>query len=242
MTQAREHQRPAADKQPRQGKARDAGVAGSGQFVRVHTDDDVTEVPVSKVRYGRIANKRAALSKVIANYADTAAKAKRTGKVFVVTYRVSPNGKIEVVREAPADKPAASPLDAAIARAKGRGATKVADILKSADMLTARDFGPLIDASHETVNAKRKRHEVLGLQGSKRGLRYPRWQVTADGRELPGLPQVFEVLGDQPWTVFRFLRASHPELGGQTALDALKGGKVEAVVDAAKNQAGGAFS
>lgn len=241
MTQAREHQRRVADKQPRQGKAGVARVARSSSFVRVHADDEVTEVPVSKVRYGRIANKGATLSKVIANYADTAAKAKRTGKAFLVTYKVSPTGTIEVVHEAPAEKSASS-LDAAIVRAKRRGAAKVADILKSADMLTARAFGQMIDASHETVNAKRKRHEVLGLQGSKRGLRYPRWQVTADGRELPGLPKVFEVLGDQPWTVFRFLRASHPELGGQTALDALKAGKVEAVVDVAKSHAGGAFS
>lgn len=242
MTQAREHHRPAANKQPRQAKAGLARVAGTGQFVLVHADADVTEVPVSKVRYGRIANKRAALGKVIANYADTAAKAKRTGKVFVVTYSVSPNGKIEVVREAPAEKLAGSPLDAAIARAKGRGAIKVAEILKGADMLTARDFGPLIGASHETVNTKRKDHKVLGLQGATRGVKYPNWQVTGDGRELPGLPQVFEVLGDQPWTVYRFLRSAHAELGGRTALDVLKAGQVEAVLGVARNQADGAFS
>lgn len=53
---------------------------------------------------------------------------------------------------------------------------------------------------------------------------------------------MFEVLGDQPWTIYRFLRAAHAELGGRTALDALKAGQVDAVVNAAKNQAVCAFS
>ena len=215
--------------------------ATTGQFVLLHSGDNVTEVPVTKVRYGWIANK-AALGKVIAEYADTAAKAKRTGQPFIISYRVSPNGKIEVVREAPAEKPEDSPLDAAIARAKGRGAAKAADILKGADMLTARDFGPLIGASHETVNTKRKRHEILGLEGTARGVKYPRWQVTDTGLPLPGLARLFGVLGEQPWMIYRFLRTAHAELGGRTALDALKAGQVDAVVGVAKNQAAGAFS
>jgi len=242
MTQAREHQRPAADKQSRLRKEGSTRSAGHGQFVRVHADDDVTDVTVSKVRYGRIANKRAQLSKVIANYADTAEKAKRSGKSFIVTYNVSPDGKIEVVREAPAEKPAAASLDAAIARARERGATKIADILKGADMMTARDFGQLIGVSHETVNKKRKTHEVLGLEGTTRGVKYPRWQATDDGRPLPGLADLFKALGDQPWTVYRFLRAPHAELGGLTALDALKAGEIPAVIEVAENQATGAFS
>jgi hypothetical protein len=200
------------------------------------------EVPVTKVRYSRIAKKKAALTKVIANYADTAAQAKKTGKSFLVAYRVSPDGKIEIVRTDVAEKPASSPLDAAIARAKGRGSAKIADILKGEDMLTAETFGKLIGTTHTTVNAKRKAHEVLGLEGATRGVRYPRWQITADHLPLPGLAQVFEALGDQPWAVYRFLRTSHAELGGATALDALKAGKVQAVLGVASNQAAGAFS
>jgi len=243
MTQAREHARSAPRKRASADKAQAVRSGTTGQYVHLHSGDDVTEVPVTKVRYGRIANKKAALGKVIAKYADTAAKAKRTGKVFIVTYRVSPNGKIEVVREAPAEKPAAdSSLDAAIARAKGRGATKIADILKGADMLTAHDFGELIGTTHTTVNAKRKLHEVLGLEGATRGFRYPRWQITNDHLPLPGLVQVFAALGNQPWTVYRFLRTAHAELGGMTALDALKAGQVEAVLGVAENQATGAFA
>jgi len=241
MTQAREN---VLSTPRKRASAEEVRNATTGTFVHLHSGDDVTEVRVTKARYGRIANEKAALSKVIAGYADTAAKAKRTGKVFVVTFTVSPNGKIEVVRETPTEKPAAggSPLDAALARAKGRGATKTAEILKGAEMLTAHEFGELIGTTHTTVNAKRKGHEVLALQGATRGFRYPRWQITQDHLPLPGLVQLFDALGDQPWAVYRFLRAAHAELGGKTALDALRAGQVEAVVGVAANQTAGAFS
>ena len=57
--------------------------------------------------------------------------------------------------------------------------------------------------------------------------------------------RLFEILGEQPWTVFRFLKTPHAELGGKTALDVLRTGRVDAidtVVGVAKNQAAGAFS
>lgn len=241
MAQTREQTRPAAAKRSR-AAPRGGRDAASGQFLRLHAGEDVAEVPVSKSSFKGVAHRKRVLGKMISTYAEVAAKAKRTGRTFVISYVVTPDGKAEAMTEAPVEKAPGGPLEGALARAKARGATKVADILKGADMLTARAFGPLIGASHETVNAKRKRHEVLGLQGATRGLKYPRWQVTADGRDLPGLPQLFEALGDQPWTVYRFLRAQHAELGGQTAVEALKAGRVEAVVDVAKNQAAGAFS
>jgi hypothetical protein len=73
-------------------------------------------------------------------------------------------------------------------------------------------------------------------------VKYPRWQVTDAGLPLPGLPRLFEILGEQPWTVYRFPRTAHAELGGRTALDALKAGQVDAVVGVAKSQAAGAFA
>lgn len=70
-------------------------------------------------------------------------------------------------------------------------------------MRITRDFGPLIGASHETVNIKRKTGKVLGLEGAKRGVKDPRWQVTDAGLPLPGLAALFAALGKQPWTVYR---------------------------------------
>ena len=242
MAQVREQDRQAAAKRSSRDKSALARNAATGQFVVVQAGPLTAEVSVSKERFDRIVQKKRVVGKVISGYADAAAKAKRTGRDFIIAYRVSPDGQVFEVTEVTAVKPAVSPLDAAVARAKARGATKVADILKGADMLTARDFGPLIGASHETINTKRKRHEVLGLEGATRGVKYPRWQVTEAGLPLPGLARLFEVLGEQPWTVYRFLRARHAELSGKTALDVLKTGRIDAVVDVAKNQAVGAFS
>jgi hypothetical protein len=235
MPQTREQDRQATAKPNRPALTREAS---GGQVVRVRAGDQMVEVPVTKGRFERIARQKRVVGKVISGYADAVAKAERTGLDLIIAYRVKPDGQVFEVVEA---KPAASPLDAAVARAKTGGAAKVSEILKGSDMLTARDFGPLIGASHETVNAKRKRHEILGLEGATRGVKYPRWQVTEAGLPLPGLPRLFEALGAQPWTVYRFLKTPHAELGGKTALEALKAGQVEAVLGVAQNQAVGAF-
>jgi hypothetical protein len=48
-------------------------------------------------------------------------------------------------------------------------------------MFLAIAFVKFIGVSREAVRAKRQRHEVLGLKGAKRGLRFPKWQVTSHG-------------------------------------------------------------
>lgn len=70
-------------------------------------------------------------------------------------------------------------------------------------------------------------------------MKYPRWQATDAGVPLPGLARLFDVLGEHPWTIYRFLRTAHADLGGRTALDVFKAGQVEAVVGVAENLAAG---
>ena len=240
MTQTREHARQTPTKAERRLKSGAARQAATGQFVAVQAGDTIAQVPVTKARFQRIVQRKRELGKMISGYADAVAKAEQTGKDHIIAYRIGPDG--QAVEVPTIERPEATALEGAVARAKARGALKVADILKGDDMLTARDFGPLIGASHETVNIKRKRHEVLGLEGATRGVKYPRWQITDAGLPLPGLRKLFEALGAEPWTIFRFLKTRHAELGGQTALDALKAGRIEAVLGIAANQASGAFS
>ncbi|MBA1914272.1 hypothetical protein, partial [Escherichia coli] len=90
------------------------------------------------------------------------------------------------------------------------------------DMLSADAFANEIGATRETVHKKRRRHEVLGLEGPKRGVRFPKWQVSGSGELIPSLPQLFEALGDHPWSVYRFLLEEHSELAGRTGLEALR--------------------
>lgn len=191
------------------------------------------KLPVSVIKV--IGKKRAVFGKLLAGYADVAEKAARAGRAVDYTVRVTPDGDAK-----PIPKPDA--LDAALSAAKKRGEAKVAEILKGDDMLKASEFGSLIGASHETVNVKRRRGEVLGLQAATRAVRYPAWQVTETGQLLPGLSSLFDMLGQQPWTVYRFLHTAHAELDGRTALDALKAGEEKAVLDAARNQVSGVFS
>ena len=237
MAQPRDQDRPALDTRTRARNRVVVHTGGAKSAPGSQSSADVAEVMVSKIRFKRLVGKPRIIGKLLADYADTLAQAEREGRTATMTFQVSPDGKTRLVEaEATGDA-----LDAALVAAKARGQGKVTDILKGEDMLTARDFGPLIGASHETVNAKRKRGDVLGLEGATRGVKYPRWQVTDAGLPLPGLADLFATLGKQPWTVYRFLRAAHAELGGHTALEALKAGQLEAVLGAARNQAAGAF-
>jgi hypothetical protein len=133
-------------------------------------------------------------------------------------------------------------FEAAMARAKERGAQQVGEILRGDGMLTADAFADMIGATRETVHKKRHRHEVLGLEGPKRGVRFPNWQVSRSGELLPGLPDLFDALGGHPWAVYRFLLQSQPELGGRRGLDALREDEVESAITAAKAMGRGSFS
>jgi len=175
--------------------------------------------------------------KVLAKLAVAARQAERSGKAVALTIEVPPSETEPVVASLPNDE-----LDDALAAARRRGGQYVAEILKRPDMLSGRAFAELIGTSPETVNQKRKTGELLGLVGAARGVRFPTWQITDDGRLLPGLRSLFEILGNDPWTVYRFLIQRHNELAGATALGAMKAGRLEAVQDVARNLKAGVFA
>ncbi|QLH69220.1 hypothetical protein [Rhodopseudomonas palustris] len=176
-------------------------------------------------------------------YSAGAKKAKKVGQPVRFTVEVLPDGSAKAIgTPVTIAPPNVSSLETSLKSARERGTIKIAEILKGEDMLTAGAFGSLIGASHETVNVRRGRGEILGLQGATRGVRYPSWQVTESGMPLPGLSELFEILGKQPWSVYRFLKTEHAELGGRTALEAMKAGQQKAVLGVAKNQMIGVVS
>jgi hypothetical protein len=97
-------------------------------------------------------------------------------------------------------------------RARERGVSRAVEIQSGRELLSAAEFAKFIGVSREAVRGKHQRGEVLGLHGAKRGPRFPKWQVTPNGKLLPDLPQLFKLLGGDPWTVYRFLIQHHPEL------------------------------
>ncbi|MBR1040709.1 hypothetical protein JQ593_18055 [Bradyrhizobium viridifuturi] len=185
---------------------------------------------------------RKATRGLLSGFVDAVKRAERTGKSVRMTVEVdpataSPRIAVEEVMADPSDD-----LDAALAAARRRGSARATEILNSPDMLSADAFADEIGATRETVHKKRRRHEVLGLEGPKRGVRFPKWQVSASGELIPGLPQLFEALGGHPWSVYRFLLEEHGELAGRTGLEALRAGQVADVLAAAESVGRGAFS
>ena len=183
-------------------------------------------------------HRRSWLRALLQRVDEAAERADRSGQAVDLTIRIRPSAEPRVASAVHQD----DALDEALRHARSRGAEQVARILKSPDMLTARAFGPLVGMSHETVNQKRKVGELLGLQGATRGYRFPRWQITDEGLPLPGLATLSEILGGGPWTLYRFLLSPHNELGGETAVEALKAGRLEAVTAVARNISLGVFA
>lgn len=132
-------------------------------------------------------------------------------------------------------------LDRALDAARERGRLRAIEILNGEDMLSAEEFAALLGVSRMTVNTKRQRHEVLALDGPKRGYRFPAWQVDENGKPFAALPELFALLGDSPWTIYRFLMQRHPELGGARGADLLHRGRSDEVLEAAESAARGAL-
>lgn len=132
-------------------------------------------------------------------------------------------------------------LDDAIASARARGAQRITEIFSSPDMLKENEFKYLIGVTQELLEQLRQNSVVLALEWAHHERHYPKWQLTDDGTPLPGLREVSAELGS-PWWIYRFLLQAHPELGGKTALESLKAGRIDEVVGTARGIAQGSFA
>lgn len=142
----------------------------------------------------------------------------------------------------PASHAAGDDLDRALDAARERGRLRAAEVLSGEEMLSAEDFAELLGVSRVTINAKRQRHEVLALEGAKRGFRFPAWQLDENGKPYDILPKLFELLGDSPWTVYRFLVQRHAALDGASAQDYLRRGRANHIIEVAESVARGDFA
>jgi hypothetical protein len=166
------------------------------------------------------------------------AKRVASGSATVIKAAIVPGETVEVV----VDGAPGQALDRALKDARARGESLKDQLLGDPEMLSTADMAEGLGMSEEGIRLKRKRHEVLGLDFARRGIRYPSWQLLENRQLLPAIPRLFSILGDSPWTVYRFLLQRHPELGGARALDALKRGRIDGVLAVAENTTSGAFS
>jgi len=125
--------------------------------------------------------------------------------------------------------------------ARARGRKRVAEIVAGKDMLSADAFAKLLGTSRVTVNARRLSGQELGIDGAKRGFRFPVWQLDKEGRPFGALPALHAMLGHSAWAVYRFLVSRHGALDGRTGLRALQQGDDASVLAAAEGMARGDF-
>lgn len=110
-------------------------------------------------------------------------------------------------------------------------------------MLTGEAFAHRLGLTVSDLHDLEQVHAVLVLpESSPREARYPAWQIDATGQPFRVLPALFDTLGDSGWTIYRFLMQSHPELAGQTALEALRDGRDALVIRLAHSIAEGTFA
>ena len=197
------------------------------------------------------AGQPAKVKPLLKGYGEAVAKSRAAGRAVSFRVEVDPTGgtTVTLLEEPLAAAPpigAAEAIDEdlqrALEEARGRGRARAAEILAAEDMLSADKFAALLGTTRMTVNTKRQNHQVLGLDGAKRGFRFPAWQVDEDGKPFSALPALFERLGGGPWSVYRFLVQAHPELGGLTGREALRRGKADLALEVAESISQGTFA
>lgn len=235
-------------------KALEAGTAvgrrrrGDGSIVLRETRKPASRagevaIPVDSEAFRALAAQPEIVRKLVEAFGRIVAGAAERSPSAPLAVTIDFGGKSEIVDfAADAATPDEADRDAAFAAARARGRIRAAEVLGRSDMLSADQMAERLGISRMTVNARRQRHELLGLDGAKRGFRFPEWQVDEDGRPIASMPRLFELLGPSPWGVYRFLTQRHDALGGATGMDALRRGQTDKVLDAAESLARGDFS
>lgn len=123
--------------------------------------------------------------------------------------------------------------DDPLIEAKLRGIAARDDILQVEGGTVDVEFAArILGISRQAVDRRRRRHTILGLPLGRRGYRYPVWQFTPSG-VVKGLDIVLRYLAaDGPWFSAGWLLSPNSRLGARP-LDVLKGGNIDAAVQAA---------
>jgi hypothetical protein len=176
-------------------------------------------------------------------YGDAITKSRTAGRPVSFRVDVNPEGEtivtpledLAVVPEPMEEADAlGAELEVALAAARERGRLRAAEILGAHDMLSAEAFAKMLGTTRVTVNTKRQNGQLLGLEGAKRGFRFPAWQLDVEGKPYTELRMLHERLGG-PWAVYRFLVQPHGELDGLTGLEALEQGKAKVALETAES-------
>lgn len=174
-----------------------------------------------------------ATEKLLDRYAAAAGEAEASHRPVTMQVTVDPDGSVHISDGAPDDP---------LAAARARGRHVVARLSSDPEMLNSDAIAVRMGITRETVRQKRKRGELLGVGGNKRGLRYPAWQLDPEtGIPYANLPRLISGCDGDHWRALRLLQRYHPELG-RTGLDALRAGDIEGLLRVSNAVAEGAFA
>ncbi len=100
--------------------------------------------------------------------------------------------------------------------------------------LTVEQVARCLGITRQAVDKRRRTGRLIYLSTGRRGYAYPAWQLQAAG-VLPGLESAISELSVRdPWAQAAFFLSGDPRLDGETPLEALRRGNVEAVRHAAR--------
>jgi len=188
---------------------------------------------------------------LLQGYGEALARSRKSGRPVSFRVDVGPGGETTISQvddqgpgaEAfPVEEPGepTPELRRALDSARERGRLRAGEILGGDDMLSAEAFAKLLGTTRVTVNSKRQSGQLLGLDGARRGFRFPVWQLDDEGRPYSVLAALQQRLGG-PWALYRFLVQPHGALGGLTGREALERGRNDAALEAAEAIARGNF-
>jgi hypothetical protein len=103
--------------------------------------------------------------------------------------------------------------------------------------LTAEEVAKHLGVTRQAVDKKRHAGKLLAVTRGSRSVLYPAWQFTPQGI-LPGLEAVLRALDENktdPWAKLSFFLGENLRLGGDSPLTALRAGRVEEVIVAARS-------
>src|SRR4051794_32281141 len=146
----------AASKQPTALLVNPAGGPGPGSVA----------ITVRPKTFRTLASQSGSVRALIESYGAALERSRRSGRQVRFVVDVAPQGAATITpleAPQPAEAPETAPtddLEAALAAARARGQSRVAEILRGPDMLSADAFAELIGTSRVTVNAKRQARQV----------------------------------------------------------------------------------
>lgn len=114
-----------------------------------------------------------------------------------------------------------SGLEGALKAARERGRMAMKAVVNSDEMLGEEAAALMMDCPLPNLLSAHQAGFVLGLPygGS---LFFPDWQFRYDGQPFDEIAEVITLFDKSAWEVYRFLKAEHPALDGQTGIEVMR--------------------